>query len=70
MSKFKQKALEQALSESENLICLDIPKLKKALRKQHDADEEIFEHVSEPSENSILHNLILLALPSPSQRVH
>lgn len=72
MSKIKEKALAQALSELDNLICLDIPKLKKTLLQQSesDSDIEIFEKVSEPSEKSILHNLILLALPSPSQQVH
>ena len=74
MSKIKEKALAQALSEMDNLICLDVPKLKKTLLQQSesesDSDIEILEKVSEPSEKSILHNLILLALPSPSQQIH
>lgn len=72
MSKIKEKALAQALSEMDNLICLDVPKLKQTLLEQSesDSDIEVLEKVSDPSEKSILHNLILLALPSPSQQIH
>lgn len=70
MSRIKKRALEQIEKELANSIRLDIPKLKKALEKSRMTQPELFEHVSDPSEDSILHNLVLLALPSPSQKVH
>jgi len=70
MNRIKKKALEQIEAELGNSIRLDVPKLKKALEKAKESKSEVFEKVSEPSEGSILHNLVLLALPSPSQKVH
>ena len=70
MSRIKKRALEQIEKELTNSIRLDIPKLRKALEKSRLNQVEQFEQVSEPSEDSILHNLVLLALPSPSQKIH
>lgn len=70
MNRIKKKALEQIEIELGNSIRLDVPKLKKALEKAKASRTEAFEKVSEPSEDSILHNLVLLALPSPSQEIH
>lgn len=70
MNKIKKKALEQIEKELGSSIRLDIPKLKKTLEKAKMSGVEVFEQVSEPSEDSILHNLVLLALPSPSQKIH
>ena len=70
MNKIKKKALEQIEKELDNSIRLDIPKLRKTLEKAKMSGVEVFEQVSEPAEDSILHNLVLLALPSPSQKIH
>tara|TARA_R110002110_G_scaffold33533_1_gene114742 strand:+ start:62310 stop:62522 length:213 start_codon:yes stop_codon:yes gene_type:complete len=70
MSSIKKRALEQIEKELSNSIRLDIPKLKKALEKSRVTHSEVFEHINDPSEDSILHNLVLLALPSPSQKIH
>lgn len=70
MNKIKKKALEQIEKELGSSIRLDVSKLKKTLEKAKMSGVEVFEQVSEPSEDSILHNLVLLALPSPSQKIH